>query len=208
MKADRRIVYISLGAILLILISSFILKSIKLTEEKNQIVQKQDYTTEKSIPKKNVKIVLKNKEQEKQAENNTVYNGMTMEELSNKLNKSLSSTIAGTGNIFATKAVQLGLDPYLSLAIVLHETGCTWDCSNLVKQCNNVGGMKGYPTCGNSSYQYFPTLEEGINRYMDNLYYNYVALGLTTPELMNSKYASSKSWASQVNRYIDKIKAS
>lgn len=208
MKAERRIVYISLVAILLVLVTSFLFISSKLMEEKKQVVKKQDYTTEKSIPKKNVEIIVKNKEQEKQSENNIVYDGMTMEELSNKLNRSLSSTISGTGNIFAKKAISLGIDPYLAVAISLHETGCSWNCSNLVKQCNNVGGMKGYPTCGNSSYRYFPTLEDGINRYIDNLYYNYVALGLTTPELMNSKYASSNLWASQVNRYIDKIKAS
>lgn len=207
MKADRRVVYISLGAVLLTIISLFTFKSIQLKEEK-QIVRKQEYTTEKSIPKKNVEIVLKNKEQEKQAENNIVYDGMTMEELTDKLNRSLNSSLSATGNLFATKALELGLDPYLSIAIVLHETGCTWDCSTLVKQCNNVGGIKGYPTCGNGSYKYFPTLEAGINGYMDNLYNNYVALGLTTPELINPKYASSRTWATQVNRYIDKIKAS
>ena len=43
---------------------------------------------------------------------------------------------------------------------------------------------------------------------MDNLYNNYVAQGLTTPELINPKYASSATWATQVNRYIDRIKAS
>lgn len=207
MKADRRIVYISLGAIFFaILLCTF--KTIRLSEEEKQVIKKQDYTTEKSIPKKNIKVVLKNKEQEKKAENNIVYNGMTMEGLTEKLNRSLTSTLSGTGYLFARKAIELGLDPYLSIAIVLHETGCTWDCSTLVKQCNNVGGMKGYPTCGNGSYKYFPTLEEGINGYMDNLYNNYVAIGLTTPELMNSKYAASPTWATQVNRYIDKIKAS
>lgn len=208
MKADRRVVYISLGVVLLTIISLFTFKSIKLSEEEKQIVKKQNYTTEKSIPKENYDIALKNIEQEKQAENNLVYNGMTLEQLTEKLNRSLTSTLSGTGDLFARRAVELGVDPYLSIAIVLHETGCTWNCSNLVKQCNNVGGMKGYPTCGNSSYKYFPTLEDGINGYMDNLYNNYVAQGLTTPELINPKYAASNTWATQVNRYIDKIKAS
>lgn len=151
---------------------------------------------------------MKNIEQEKQAENNLVYDGMTLEQLTDKLNRSLTSTLSGKGDIFARRSIELGIDPYLSIAIVLHETGCTWNCSNLVKQCNNVGGMKGYPTCGNSSYKYFPTLEDGINGYIDNLYNNYVAQGLTTPELINPKYAASQTWATQVNRYIDKIKAS
>lgn len=207
-KADRRVIYISLGVALLTIISLFTFQSIKLSGGEKKVVKKQNYTTEKSIPKENTDIVLKNIEQEKQAENNLVYDGMTLEQLTDKLNRSLTSTLSGKGDIFARRSIELGIDPYLSIAIVLHETGCTWNCSNLVKQCNNVGGMKGYPTCGNSSYKYFPTLEDGINGYIDNLYNNYVAQGLTTPELINPKYAASQTWATQVNRYIDKIKAS
>ena len=137
-----------------------------------------------------------------------VYEGMTYDELVEKLNRTLSSDLTNMGYAYATYSLELGVDPYLAVAISMHETGCTWNCSNLVKQCNNVGGMKGYPTCGNSSYKYFPTLEDGINGYIDNLYNNYVAQGLTTPELINPKYAASQTWATQVNRYIDKIKAS
>lgn len=201
-KADRRIVYISLITILLVLITFVTFKSSKLSEKviKREIKQ----TTKISIP--NEEVVLQNVEQEKQAETNIVYDGMSLEELTNKLNNNLPSVLSGTGNIYATKAIELGVDPYLAVSITLHETGCTWNCSTLVTQCNNVGGMKGYPTCGGGSYKYFPTLEEGIEEYMDNLYNNYVAFGLNTPELMNSKYAESTTWATQVNSYIDKIK--
>jgi hypothetical protein len=52
-----------------------------------------------------------------------VYDGLTMSQLSDKLNRSLGSTLSGTGSIFANKAVQLGIDPYLAVAISLHETG-------------------------------------------------------------------------------------
>lgn len=139
---------------------------------------------------------------------NVVYDGLTMEELSAKLDRSLNSTLAGTGSLFASYALQLGIDPYLAVAIVLQETGCKWDCSQLVKQCNNVGGQQGSPSCGTTGYKAYATLEEGIKGFMDNLYYNYYAQGLTTPETINTKYASSQTWASKINNYIYAIKTS
>ena len=47
-----------------------------------------------------------------------------------------------------------------------------------------------------------------IKGFLDNLYYNYYAYGLTTAESMNSKYAESTTWAAQVNSYVATIKAS
>lgn len=140
-------------------------------------------------------------------EKEIVYDGLTLEELTAKLNRSLNSTIAGKGELFASYSLKLGLDPYLTVAIVLHETGCSWDCSELVKQCNNVGGQKGAPGCWGGSYQAFNTLDEGIMKYMDNLYANYYSIGLTTPEAINTRYAESQVWASKIHTYIEKIKA-
>lgn len=134
-----------------------------------------------------------------------VYDGLTLEQLTAKLDRSLNSDLTGQGITFASYSLQLGIDPYLAVAIALHETGCTWECSRLVKQCNNVGGQKG---SGCNGYQYFNTLDEGIRGFLDNLYYNYYEYGLTTPETMNPKYAESTEWAAKVNSYIDNIKAS
>lgn len=135
-----------------------------------------------------------------------VFENMTLEELSEKLDRSLNSNLKGTGNLFAANAVKHGVDPYLATAIALHETGCTWECSYLVRACNNVGGQKGngYRKCGN--YQYFATLEQGIEGFVANIANNYYAYGLNTPELMNRKYAESTAWSGKINYYIDKIK--
>ena len=149
---------------------------------------------------------LKRKEAEEKAKA-IVYDGLTMEELSAKLNRTLASDLAGYGETFATQAISLGIDPYLSVAIVMHETGCKWNCSTLLKQCNNVGGMKGSPGCNGGSYKAFATLEEGISAYMNNLYSNYFSQGLTTPETIGPKYAASSTWASQVTAYMNEIKA-
>lgn len=147
-------------------------------------------------------------ESPKALERNIVYDGMTLEELSAKLDRSLNSTLSGKGYLFAKTSIELGVDPYLAVAIVLEETGCKWNCSSLVKQCNNVGGQKGGTVkCNGGAYRAYPTLDEGIIGFVENLARNYYAHGLTTPEQINPKYAASKAWASKVNNYIARIKA-
>ena len=134
---------------------------------------------------------------------NIVYDNMTLEELSEKLEKSMNSSLKGKGKLFATYSIELGLDPYLALAITLHETGCSYSCSGLVQTHNNLGGLKG----GDGRYMSFPTLDDGIKGYLNILYNRYYSKGLTTPELMNPVYAESTTWASRINWYIDQIKA-
>ena len=133
-----------------------------------------------------------------------VYDDMTLEELAEKLDRSLNSDVSGKGYLIASHSIEMGVDPYVATAILLHETGCKWECSYLVKQCNNVGGQKGYG-CG--SYSYFPSLDEGIIAFIDNLGNNYANYGLKTPEEINTKYASDSSWSQKVNSYVEIIKA-
>ena len=134
-----------------------------------------------------------------------VYDGLTMDELASKLERSLKNELSGKGYLYASYSLEKGVDPYLAVAISLEETGCNWNCSRLVKTCNNVGGMKG-SGCG--SYGAFPTLDDGIRAFIDNIYRNYVAYGLTTADTMNPKYAENPAWSTNVNRYITKIKNS
>lgn len=135
-----------------------------------------------------------------------VYDGLTMEQLATKLNKNLKSTLSGKGNLYAKYALEYKVDPYLAVAISLHETGCNNNlngCSNLVRTKNNVGGMMG----SNGALK-FSTLEEGIRKFIKNIKDNYVDYDLLTPEEMNPKYAASTTWATKVNKYIEQIKAS
>ena len=133
-----------------------------------------------------------------------VYDGMTLDELADKINKSLNSTISGKGYLIASHSLEMRVDPYMATAIMLHETGCKWGCSYLVNACNNVGGQKG-SGCGD--YAYFNSLDEGIMAFINNLSRNYIDYGLTTPELINPKYAEDPNWAKGVNKYIEQIKA-
>lgn len=132
-----------------------------------------------------------------------VYEDMTIEQLSDKLNRVLKSTMAGKGELVASYSLEKGVDPYLATAIILLETGCNSRCSKMVNNCNNVGGQKG-SGCG--AYAAFPTLDDGIRAFVDNLYKNYYRRGLTTPETIGPKYAESSTWSMKVNNYINKIR--
>ena len=133
-----------------------------------------------------------------------VYDGKTLDELANTLNKSLNSTISGKGYLIASYSIEKGVNPYMATAIILQETGCKWNCSYLVRECNNVGGQKG-SGCG--SYNYYNSLDEGIKKFIDNLYNKYISKGLTTPEQINPTYAADVNWSKKVNNYIETIKA-
>ena len=133
-----------------------------------------------------------------------VFDNKTLKELSTQINKSLNSTISGKGELIASHSLEKGIDPYMATAIILQETGCSWDCSYLVTSCNNVGGQKG-EGCG--GYNYYESIDDGIIAFIDNLYDNYISNGLTTLEAINTKYASDPNWHIRVNKYIESIKA-
>ena len=131
-----------------------------------------------------------------------VYEGMTMEELSEKINKSLGGILAGHGDVIASHSIEIGVDPYIATAIMIHETGN--GTSNIANNCFNFGGQKGYG-CG--AYKRYSSVEEGLKGIIDNLYKNYYAYGLTTVETIAPRYAESSAWPAKINWYIGQIKA-
>lgn len=187
---------------LLLVAFQFIIASSILLLSKNVLLQKEVTIITTELAKKQSPIVLEIKKEEEKI----VYDNLTMQQLSDKLNKSLNGLLSGKGNTFANYSIEYGIDPYLSLAIVLHETGCKWNCSYIATTCNNIGGQVGYPNCGNSGYKYFPTLEDGIKGFYDNLYYNYYNYGLTDVYSIHSKYAEDPNWPTYINNYIFEIK--
>ncbi len=132
-----------------------------------------------------------------------VFEDMTLEELSNKLDRSLNDDLSGKGNLIATYSLEKGVDPYVATAIMLQETGCKWKCSRIVKSCHNVGGQKG-KGCG--SYKAYASLDEGIKAFINGLSKNYFSKGLTTPKQINKKYATSKNWYKKVDAYVEQIR--
>lgn len=201
MKDKTKIIILLIG----VFISYILGQALSIAIDKNEIQEKIIVSVSKTQNKAKESVVEEIEEAVIVEEK--VYNDMTLNELADKLNRSLNSTISNQGFLIASYALERGVDPYLAVAIMLLETGCKWECSTLVKSCNNVGGQKGSPRCGNGSYKRFDSLETGIRGFIDNLANNYYAYGLTTPEAMNRKYAESTEWASKVNSYIDQIRA-
>ena len=137
-----------------------------------------------------------------------VYEGMTIDELAAKLNRNLGNGyIAGKGYLIASQCIEKGVDPYVAVAIMLHETGCKHNCSSLVRTCNNVGGQKGAPGCNGGTYKAYATLDEGIIGFINNLYKNYYSKGLNTIESIAPKYAASTAWPGKIRSYVEQIRA-
>lgn len=133
------------------------------------------------------------------------YESENVDEIAKKLNEYLNSTLKNKGKYIAKYSISKGVDPYLATAIILHETGCEWKCSKLVRNCNNVGGNKGKPSCNGGSYRKFDSIEDGIKFAINNLS-KYYKKGLDTPEKIGPKYASDKKWPKRVKNYIKKLK--
>lgn len=133
-----------------------------------------------------------------------VYEGMTLEEVANQLEKTLRNDLSGHGYFIAQKSIEYGVDPFIATAIMMHETGCAQNqCSALARNCYNFGGQKG-PGCG--AYRRYYSIDEGLEGMIANLYRNYYAYGLTTVEQIGPKYAESDTWVSKINWYVNKIK--
>ena len=138
-----------------------------------------------------------------------VFEGLTLEELGAKIDRNLGDGyIGGKGELIASYCIEKGVDPYIATAIILHETGCRAKCSKLVRNCNNVGGIKGKPSCGGGSFKSYETIEDGIRGFVNNLQKNYYAYGLNTVEAIDPKYCEGNTWAGKINWYINVIKNS
>ncbi len=138
---------------------------------------------------------------EEEKEEEIVYKGLTLDELGEKIDSVLNSTLTGYGKTIAKKALEKEVDPVVAASIILVETGCKWTCSSLVRNANNVGGMK----LTANKYQSFATLEEGIEAFINNLSHNYYQKGLNTPEKINKKYATNPNWYKDVYYYMEAI---
>lgn len=136
-----------------------------------------------------------------------VYEGMTLEELAEKLNRHLGNDIvAGKGMLIAAECINKGVDPYVATAILLHETGCGSSCSNLARYCYNFGGQKGGPSCNGGAFKKFNSIDEGLVGLINNLYKNYYAMGLDTVEKIAPKYCEGNEWAGKINWFVNKIR--
>lgn len=138
-----------------------------------------------------------------------VFDGLTIEELIDRLNRNLGNDIlAGYGEFIANEALSRGVDPYLVVAIISQESGCAGSngCSNLASVCYNFGGIKGNPGCNGKSFKQFDSIEDGLVGLIDLLDRVYFSKGLTTPDQIGPIYCEGDEWAGHINWFINKIK--
>ena len=212
--------------IVMISIALVIQSEEQITLEKDKTIVTKDSKIQLKNMAASANTIIKEEDQEKEAEvipidmeiapasviippRIEVYEGMTIDELAAKLNRNLGNGyIAGKGYLIASQCIEKGVDPYVAVAIMLHETGCKYNCSTLVRTCNNVGGQKGSPGCNGGSYKAFATLDDGIIGFINNLQRNYYAKGLNTIEKIAPKYAASSAWPTKIRGYVNQIRAS
>ena len=138
-----------------------------------------------------------------------VYDGLTMEELADKLNRNLGwDILSGYGYLIASESLSRGVDPYLVVAIISQESGCAGSngCSNLASACYNFGGIKGNPGCNGKSFKQYDSIEDGLIGLIDLLDRVYFSRGLTTPEAIGPIYCEGDEWAGHISWFINKIR--
>ncbi len=133
------------------------------------------------------------------------FNGESKEVIAKKINRYLNSTLKNKGDFIVKYSLEVGMDPYMAAAVMLQETGCRWTCSSLTRNCNNVGGNKGSPSCNGGSYRRFSSIEDGIEFAIDKLN-SYYKKGYKTAREINPYYASDKTWYVKVNNYMNLLK--
>lgn len=161
----------------------------------------------KAQSNKNNKIVELDEKEEKLIENqeNTELESIEeIEELTSKCElDEVSCKIKEVSEAY-------GLNWRLAVAISLHETDSYK--SYVFNNLNNVGGL--WNGIKGEFYSY-ATLDEGIEAYISNLKYNYIDIGLTTIETIQTKYAPigalndpndmNRDWVPGVTRYYKEL---
>lgn len=104
-----------------------------------------------------------------------------------ELQPHLGGVFTGKAQAFLNAGTQNQIDPVLLAAIARLETGN--GTSNAVKNYNNPGGLMDPGSSQMKGFMKFATLDEGINAMAQNLYKNYIGMGITTIEAIGAKYA-------------------
>ena len=133
------------------------------------------------------------------------FNGEKSEVIASKINNHLKGVLKNKGQFIVDYSLSVGMDPYLASSVMLHETGCAWNCSYLASVCYNVAGNKGSPGCNGGSYRKFNSIDEGIKFAINKLNY-YYQKGYTTPKQINPFYAEDQTWYQKINNYMNKLK--
>ena len=118
MKNIKKILIIVLAIMFVLLAVISYFAYIKYNDEKRELLKKEiqdkiSLKTPSEIPEENKKLEFIATEDGIPVFNEIVFDGLTIDELTKKLDKSLTSNLTGTGKLFAEKSIEYGVDPYL-----------------------------------------------------------------------------------------------
>lgn len=111
---------------------------------------------------------------------------------------------------FLAMQKKYGINAQFMLAHAIWETG--WGTSKISQYKNNFFGYQAYDSCAMTCAMYFGTGQEGIQYYADAIYRKYLRVDAiynngTSPAGMNVKYATDKTWAQNIARLMEEMKA-
>ena len=172
----------------------------------NEVMFKNDfmiYLTEHD----NEPIEEENPENPVQVEEKTSFNGESIEAVGKKIERLLKKTnLEGMGEYISRTAIRKSVNPYLIGGIILESTNCRRDCSVILKQCNNVSGMKGDPGCFGGTYKKYNSIEDGINDLVNDISSRFETSESQVPNKMFKSYGKNATWAFKVSKFMEDLK--
>ena len=137
----------------------------------------------------------------------TSYNGESIEQIGKKIDRLFTKTnLEGQGEFIARTSISKSVNPYLIGGIILESTSCKVDCSILLRQCNNVSGMKGDPGCFGGTYKKYDKIEDGISDLVNKISKDFASSEMQVPNKMFKGYGKNEIWVFKVNKYMEELK--
>ena len=137
----------------------------------------------------------------------TKYNGESVEQIANKINKHCKKTpLEGYGEYIAKTSINKSVNPYLIGGIILESSSCKTECSILFQECNNVSKMKGEPGCFGGAYKNYKNINDSISDLVNYISKEYYTPEMQSPYKMYRNYGKNSSWAFKVTSYMESIK--
>ena len=142
-----------------------------------------------------------------QIEEKTSFNGESIETVGKKIERLLKKTdLEGMGEYISRTAIRKSVNPYLIGGIILESTNCKRDCSIILKQCNNVSGMKGDPGCFGGTYKKYNSIEDGISDLVNDVSRRFETSESQVPNKMFKSYGKNATWAFKVGNFMEDLK--
>ncbi len=145
--------------------------------------------------------------EEEEEEVDINFNGESVEQIGKKMDKYFEKTLLeGYGEYIAKSSIKKSVNPYLIAGIMLENTGCKNECSIILKECNNVSGIKGSPGCFGGTYKEYDGIDGSISDLIGMISQKFYTPEMQVPNKMYKDYGKTSTWAFIVSKYMEEIK--